>query len=117
MNYLFKVIISAVIIVAINEIAQINVSLGALIKALPLISVISFIWLYYSSGGDTQLLSKLSADTFWLVLPTLPLFPVFAYLLSHTKLGFFVSLTLSVCVMFVCYFVTLKLLKYFGIHL
>jgi hypothetical protein len=117
MNYLVKVFLIAILIVAINEIAKINVIMGAFIKALPLISIISFIWLYYSYNQNTEVIAKFSADTFWLVLPTLVLFPTFSYLLNKTNLGFWISLISSIIIMTMCYVIFIKALKTIGINL
>lgn len=117
MNYVIKVFLIAILIVAINEIAKLNVTLGALIKALPLISIISFIWLYYGSSHGTDIVARFSTDTFWLVLPTLPLFPIFTYLLKQTKCGFWGSLSLSIFVMILCYLALIKVLEIGGIKL
>lgn len=47
-------------------------------------------------------LSALSIATFWLVLPTLPMFLVLPVLLRH-GLGFYLSLGISVAVMAACH--------------
>lgn len=117
MNYIIKVLIISILIVSINEIAKLNVTLGALIKALPLISIISFIWLYYGSNHDSDIIAKFSSDTFWLVLPTLPLFPIFSYLLKNTKYGFWGALGISIFMMILCYLAVIKLLSLYGIKL
>lgn len=117
MNYVIKVLLIAILIVAINEVAKLNITIGALIKALPLISIISFIWLYYGSNHGTDVVAKFSSDTFWLVLPTLPLFPVFAYLLKHTKCGFWGSLGISIFVMVLCYLILIRILDIVGVKL
>lgn len=117
MNLFIKIILTGSVIVAINEVSKHNVVLAALVKALPLISLISFILLYYSSGKNLEQVSQFSFATFWLVLPTLPLFLVFAYLLKHTNLGFYVALLISVVVMLVTYAISLKLFKLAGIKL
>ena len=111
--YLVKLALSAGIIVAVSEIAKFNVGLGALIKSLPLISIIAMIWLYVDTR-DTARIAELSVSTFWLVLPTLPMFLVLPGLL-RSGLGFYASLAIAVGVMAACYAAMLPLLARLGI--
>lgn len=111
--YLLKLFVSAAIIVAVSEVAKVNVSLGALIKSLPLISILAMIWLYVDTQ-DTGRIAALSVSTFWLVLPTLPMFLVLPLLLKHGW-GFYPALATSVGVMAACYLAAMPLLARFGI--
>lgn len=113
--YLIKLFLSAGIIVAVSEIAKHSAGLGALIKSLPLISILAMIWLYVDTQ-DTGKISDLSTATFWLVLPTLPMFLVLPALLRH-GFGFYASLGLSIAVMAVCYLGAVPLLARFGIEI
>lgn len=113
--YLVKLVLSAGIIVAVSEIAKYSAGLGALIKSLPLISILAMIWLYVDTH-DTGKISDLSIATFWLVLPTLPMFLVLPALLKH-GLGFYASLAISVAVMAACYLAAVPLLARFGIEI
>jgi hypothetical protein len=99
--YALKTILSAVIIVAISEIAKRSTTLGALIASLPLTSVLAFIWLY-GETHDTARISTLSSEVFWLVIPSLVLFlalPLFIRL----GWGFWVSLLAAMAVTAACY--------------
>jgi len=111
--YAVKVLLSAGIIVAVAEVAKVNATLGALIKSLPLISILAMIWLYVDTQ-DTGKIAELSTGTFWLVLPTLPMFLVLPALLKH-GLGFYPSLAISIAVMALCYAAAMPLLARFGI--
>ena len=113
--YIIKLVISAAIIVAVSEIAKHSAGLGALIKSLPLISILAMIWLYVDTH-DAGKISELSIATFWLVLPTLPMFLVLPALLKHGH-GFYLSLSISVAVMAACYLVAVPLLARFGIEI
>jgi hypothetical protein len=115
MTYLIsKYLITAAIVVLVSELAKISDKLGAFIAALPLITVLSLIWLFI----EKQPMSKISNQsyyTFWYVIPTLPMFLLFPYLLP--KLGFWVSLfTCIVFILVIFYFYTI-LLKQFGLNL
>ena len=111
--YLIKLFVSAGIIVAVSEIAKSNATLGALVKSLPLISVLAMIWLYIDTR-DTAKVAELSVGTFWLVLPTLPMFLVLPALL-HAGWSFYPALAASLAVMLVCYVAAVPLLGRFGV--
>ncbi|MDO9365138.1 MAG: DUF3147 family protein [Methylotenera sp.] len=96
MQYLLmKYLITAGVVVLVSELAKRSDKLGALFAALPLVTVLTLIWLYV----EQQPLDKIGNHayyTFWYVLPTLPMFLLFPYLLP--KFGFVI--TLLVCVIF-----------------
>jgi len=103
------------VIVVVSEVAKVNVTLGALIKSLPLVSILAMIWLYVDTR-DAGRIADLSISTFWLVLPTLPMFLVLPVLLKQ-GLGFYASLTLSVGVMLARYAIAMPVLARFGIQM
>ena len=113
--YIVKLALSAAIIVAVSEVAKFNTGLGALIKSLPLISIIAMVWLYVDTR-DSAKIAELSVSTFWLVLPTLPMFLVLPALLRN-GMGFYPSLAAAVGVMLVCYLAMIPVLARLGITL
>jgi hypothetical protein len=82
-------------------------------KSLPLVSILAMIW-FYADTHDAGKISELSISTFWLVLPTLPMFLVLPALLKH-GLGFYPSLAISIAVMALCYAAAVPVLARFGI--
>lgn len=93
MNYLlFKYLITAGLIVAISEIAKRSDKIGALLTALPLVSVLTLIWLHIEKQPSEKI-GSYAFYTFWYVLPTLPMFLVFPAL--QARLGFWWALTAS----------------------
>lgn len=100
-QFLIKVLISALLVAAVSEVARRSSLLGALLASLPVTSLLAFIWLYRETG-DTQKVAALSADIFWLVLPSLVLFLLLPALL---RLGwnFWTSLGLSCAASAVAY--------------
>ena len=68
--YLAKVAITALLVVAISEIAKRSSLMGALLASLPLTSILAFIWLYLETGSGEKV-AALSASILWLVLPSL----------------------------------------------
>lgn len=113
--YALKVIISALIIVAISEIAKRSTGLAALVASLPLTSLLAFIWLHMEASPPEKI-AELSNQIFWLVLPSLLLFLLLPLLLKH-GLSFWVSLGLSVAATAGCYIAFLPLLRRMGVSL
>ncbi len=113
--YSFKVIISALIIVAISEVAKRSSGFAALIASLPLTSLLAFFWLR-AEGSSSAQIAQLSAQIFWLVLPSLVLFLVLPILLRQ-GVGFWLSLALSVAATVGAYFALLPFLRRMGVDL
>ena len=78
--------------VLVSETAKRSDKLGALISSLPMVTVLTLIWLYI----EKQPVAKIENHayyTFWYVIPTLPMFLIFPYF--NGKLGFWLALLLS----------------------
>ena len=74
MKYIFlKLIISSGIITLVSEISKKSSFIGGLVASIPLISVLSMIWLYIDSR-DIEKIKNLSTSIFWMVIPSLILF-------------------------------------------
>ena len=113
--YIIKVLISAVLIVAISEIGKRSSFWGGILASVPIVSVLAFIWLY-TDTKDIQKISQLSYSIFWLVIPSLSLFLVLPYLLK-LKLDFFPSLLISIVVMIIFYYIMVFVLGKFDIKI
>lgn len=114
-QYALKVLITAVMVVAISEVAKRSSALGAIIASLPLTSLLAFLWLY-GETGDTGKIAELSKGIFWYVLPSLVLFIALPLLLSHGA-NFWVSLAASCVLTFAAYLAMTAILARFGIML
>lgn len=68
-----SVAISVAILVAVSEIAKRHSGIAALLAALPLTSLLAFVWLHVE-GSSNASIAELSMQVFWLVLPSLVLF-------------------------------------------
>jgi hypothetical protein len=112
---IFKAALSGIIIAAASEIGRRSPAYGALILSLPLISILSMIWLWRDSG-DSERIAALAQGTFWLVLPTLPLFLVLPGLL-RMGIAFWLALAASCLLTIGLYLLTVWLLPKFGISL
>jgi uncharacterized membrane protein (GlpM family) len=111
MNFIIKVLISAFLVAAISETAKRNSLIAALIASLPVTSILAFIWLY-ADTGDTELITELSRQIVWLVIPSLAFFWILPLLLE-CALNFWLALGLAAIMTSVCYAVTLLLRSIF----
>ena len=113
--FTLKVLISALLIASISEVARRHSGFAALIAALPLTSLLAFVWMHLDAE-PVEHIAELSSQIFWLVLPSLVLFLLLPALLK-AGLGFWLSLVLSASATIACYFAFLPLLRRFGVHL
>jgi F0F1-type ATP synthase assembly protein I len=115
MSYLIiKYLLTALAIVVISEAAKLSDKLGGLVAALPLITIISLIWLYIEQQPTAKIANH-AYYTFWYVIPTLPMFPVFAWMLP--RFGFWPTLLTYILITAVLFYGYAQLLKIFNIHL
>ena len=109
-----KYIVTAAVVVLVSEFAKANDKLGGLVAALPLITVLTLIWLYIEKQPTTKIANH-AYYTFWYVIPTLPMFLLFPYLLP--KFGFWPTLLSCIVMTLVIFYVYAIVLKNFGIDL
>ena len=110
-----KVLLTAILVVAISEVAKRSSALGAIIASLPLTSLLAFIWLY-GETGDTSKIAQLSSSIFWYVLPSLVLFLVLPLLLVR-GMTFWPSLLIASAATFAAYLLMTAVLARFGVTL
>lgn len=113
-QYALKVAFTAIIIVAIAEIAKRSSFWAAVLASLPLTSVLAFLLLYLETGS-TQKIAALSQGIFWLVIPSLLLF-ILLPLLLRTGWGFWSSLVTSLLATAAAYFAMAWAMSRFGIR-
>jgi hypothetical protein len=75
---LFKVLITAILVIAISELGKRSTLAGALLASLPLMSLLALVWLYRDTG-DALRAAQMARGIFWLVLPSLLFFLVFPF--------------------------------------
>jgi len=78
-NLVLKYLLSAGIITLVSEAVKRSDKAGALLAALPFVSIITLFWVHYESAPEVR--EQKTADhmwyIFWYVLPTLPMFLLF----------------------------------------
>ncbi len=111
--FAIKALMSGAMIATVSEVSRRNPALGALVASLPLVSVFAMIWMWSERGDPNQIANHAEA-TFWLVLPSLPMFLVMPWLLRQ-GLGFWPALGLSCALTAVLYLAMIQVLARFGI--
>lgn len=109
-----KYLLTAGIVIVVTEIAKRSDKVGGFIAALPLVAILTLIWLYLDKTPQEKI-GSYAQYTFWYVIPTLPMFLVFPTLLP--KLGFWLTLSTCVLITALCFGLFALMLKPFGIHL
>ncbi|PTY01918.1 hypothetical protein DB346_10740 [Verrucomicrobia bacterium LW23] len=113
--FLLKALISGFIVAGVSTLARHNNLLASIIHSLPLISLLTFVWLYLETR-DAELIGRHAYGTFWFVLPTLPMFLLMPWL-NRTTGGFWQGLGAGAALSIALYIVTMALLKAGGVDL
>ena len=109
-----KYLITAGMVVLISELAKKSDRIGALVASLPLVTILTLIWLFVEGQSDTKI-SNHAYYTFWYVIPTLPMFILFPYFMS--RFGFVMTLVICVLLTIVVFVLFAAIVKHFGINL
>ena len=95
-----KYAVTAAMVVLISELAKRSDRVGGLVAALPLVTILTLIWLHLEKQPETKIANH-AWYTFWYVVPTLPMFLVFPRLLE--RLGFWPTLGASALLTIGCF--------------
>lgn len=68
-----KYALTALVVVVVSEAAKRSDRLGGLLAALPLVTVLTLVWLYVERQPQAKIANH-AWYTFWYVVPTLPMF-------------------------------------------
>lgn len=111
---LTKYLLTAAVVVLVSEVARRSDRLGGFIAALPLVTLLAMVWLHV----ERQPVDKIANHawyTFWYVLPTLPMFLAFPWLLA--RFGFWPALGAGAVITAECFAVTAWAVRPFGVVL
>jgi hypothetical protein len=109
-----KYVLTSAVVVAVSEFAKRSDRLGGLLAALPMVTVLALIWLYVE-GQPQEKIANHAWYTFWYVVPTLPMFLAFPWLLP--RMGFWPTLAACVVLTMVCFGLFALLVRRFGVQL
>ncbi len=113
--YVIKLIVTLILILLISEIGKHNTFFSALLASLPIVSIISILWIYIDTNDTTSII-KFSNSILWLILPSLVFFIILPILLKF-QIHFSYSLFISCIMTLFSYYLLIIVLKYFGIKL
>lgn len=109
-----KYLLTAGMVVFISEAAKRSDRLGGFIAALPLMTLLTLVWLYIENQPEEKVANH-AYYTFWYVIPTLPMFLLFPYLLP--KIGFWLTMGASIVLTVICFGLFALMMKGLGIEL
>jgi len=109
-----KYFLTAGMVVLISELAKRSDRLGGFIAALPLMTLLTLLWLYFENQSDEKIANH-AYYTFWYVIPTLPMFLLFPYLLP--RIGFWFTLASCVGLTVLCFGLFALLVRNIGVEL
>lgn len=99
--FALKALLSGVLIATISTVARRYPGWGGLIASLPLISVLSMVWLY-GETRDVEQVARLSMSAFWFFLPSVPMFLLIPALLRR-DVGFVPTMAIACVVTMALY--------------
>ncbi len=116
MSVLLKILLSAILIGLISEIAKRHAGIAALLAALPLVSLISIIWIYHDTH-DVPRIAQFSWGVFWYVLPSLIFFVLLPPLLTRAQMPFYLAMLLAAAATIAALFLMKAVLVRCGIEI
>lgn len=109
-----KYLLTAAVVVFVSEMAKRSDKLGGLIAALPMVTVLALIWLYVEDQPAEKIANH-AWYTFWYVVPTLPMFLVFPWLLQ--RIGFWPTLLSCITLTIILFAGFALVMRRFGVEL
>jgi hypothetical protein len=109
-----KYFVTATMVVIISELAKRSGKLGALVAAVPLVTILTLIWLYVENQPQEKIANH-AWYTFWYVIPTLPMFLIFPALLP--RFGFWSTLLISIIITVAIFALFALLMRRFQVDL
>jgi len=114
MYLIIKTLISALVIVAVSEIAKKYTWAAAVIVSIPLTSLLAFIWLYFDTK-DTQKVIDLSLSTIVMTLPSIVFFLILPLMLK-LKHSFAFSILVAILSTSIAYLIFISIIKKFNFN-
>tara|TARA_B100000686_G_scaffold296386_1_gene327923 strand:+ start:49 stop:399 length:351 start_codon:yes stop_codon:yes gene_type:complete len=114
--YIFlKVLLTALIVVAISEISRRSTILAGIIASIPLTSLLAIIWIYFDTN-DLEMIKNLSGNILLMIPPSLVFF-ICLPLLIDMKIEFYLSIFFSILLTAFVYWLYFYILGILGINL
>ena len=93
-----KILVTAIIIVTVTEIAKVNDRIGGLVAAMPLTTFLILFWMNYENVSDSKIANHMIYTLIYLI-PTIPMFLVFP--LCFNKFGFWATFLICLGITFI----------------
>lgn len=103
-----KTLVSALLIAGVSELAKRSSLMAAFLLALPVTSILSFIWIYVETK-DAKKIQKLSYEVLYLVIPSLLFFIVLPLCIKQ-GVNFWIAMGIAMAVTSLGYFITAKII-------
>jgi hypothetical protein len=110
-----KALISGIIVAAASEVARRWPGVGGLIVSLPLVSLLTFIWVWQDTR-NTHKVAEMAQSAFWFFLPSMPMFLALPAMLK-AGVGFWTAFVLAVTGTAVLYLMMFWLAPRLGVRL
>ena len=115
MYILIKILITAIVVVSVSEIAKRSSLLAGLIASIPLTSFLAFIWLFWETR-DARKVIDLSNSIILMVVPSFTFFIILSLALK-IQISFILSMILATISTAIAYWLFIELLNKFGINI
>ena len=113
--YVLKVLITAILVLLISEIAKKSTFLAGIVASIPITSFLAFIWIYYETS-DLEKISDLSISILYMILPSLIFLIILPLVIKITN-SFTISLILASLTTIFSYWIYIIVLNKLNIHL
>lgn len=111
MQYIIKILVTAIIVVSVSELSKRYQTAGAILASLPITTILALIWLYYDTQDKIKV-ADLAGEVLVMVIPSLVFFLVLPIFLKK-DFSFWVSLVGSSAITSICYFMFYKAINIF----
>ena len=111
---LFKILVTATIIVLVTEVAKLNDRIGGLIAAMPITTFLILFWMYYENVSENKISAHVNYTLLYLIA-TVPMFIIFSY--SLDKFGFWITILISIVLTLISTSIVHQISKNFDIKL
>ena len=109
-----KILITALIIVLVSEIAKLNDRIGGLLAAMPLTTFLILFWMYFENISENKISAHVNYTLLYLIA-TIPMFLVFSYCLN--KFGFWITIFISFFITLISVYIIHHISKNFDVKL
>lgn len=113
--YVLKVLITAILVLLISEIAKKSTFLAGIVASIPITSFLAFIWTYYETN-NLEKISDLSISILYMILPSLIFLIILPLVIKITN-SFTISLILASLTTIFSYWIYIIVLNKLNIHL